>query len=275
MTTAPLPTIERRNHGTGHSYRLDGEKAPGVTTILRMLPKEALINWAATATADHAIDYWDELSEMRLSERHKRLERAHFAVRDTAAKRGTQVHRLAAQLADGIEVAVPEELEGHVDSYLDFLTRVEPDVVAVELVVGCRAPRFCGTTDLIADLPDLTVGDEVIPACRWLLELKTSRSGIFRESALQTCAYSRADAYVVFDDLPGGVVRPMSGLGIDRCGAVHVRGDGWDFRPLDASDETWAYFGHLAWLYEREELTKWWVGQAADPPPLPRTLAVS
>jgi len=238
------------------------------------MPKDALINWAATATADHAIDFWDELAALSLSERHKRLERAHFAVRDAAAKKGTQVHRLAAQLNDGLEVDVPEVLAGHVDSYLDFLARVEPDVVAVELVVGSREPRFCGTTDLIADLPDLSVGDAVIPACRWLLELKTSRSGIFRESALQTCAYSRAEAYRVFDDPLGGP-KPMSGLGIDRCGAVHVRADGWDFRPLDAGDETWAYFQRLAWLYEREEVTKWWVGEAAEPPPLPRTLAAS
>lgn len=29
-----LPILERRQRGRNHSYRLDGEKLPGVTTII-------------------------------------------------------------------------------------------------------------------------------------------------------------------------------------------------------------------------------------------------
>jgi hypothetical protein len=62
-------TIERRNHGRGHSYLVDGQKLPGVTTILNTLPKNALVEWAGKTTANYAVDYWAELAELTPSKR--------------------------------------------------------------------------------------------------------------------------------------------------------------------------------------------------------------
>ena len=73
-----MTETKRRNHGRGHSYLLDGEKVPGVTTLISNgFPKSALINWAARTVAARAVDGWDELAELPVSERLRTLEKAH------------------------------------------------------------------------------------------------------------------------------------------------------------------------------------------------------
>lgn len=243
-------TIARRNHGAGHSYTIDGEKVPGVTTILReAFPAPALMEWAGRTTAAYAVDYWDELAALPPTRRLARIDRARFEDRDNAARRGTEVHRLAERLVAGEEVDVPEELAGHVEAYVGFLDAWKVEPVLVEATVGHRAVRYCGTTDLVADM---RAGGAVE---RWLLDVKTARSGIFAESALQCCAYARAEVYLEGD----GTERPMADLGIERVGAIHVRADGWDVRETAWDDDVWTFFRHLAWLQRRLEDTKHWV----------------
>jgi len=264
-------TVKRRRYGLrGHGYAIDGEKVPGVTTVLKCLPMDALVGWAARVTAEYALDYWDELEQLRPSERLSRLMGARNQVRDAAAKRGTEVHGLAAQLAEGRAVVVPEELRGHVDAYRRWLDLVEPTVVATELVVASRTFRYCGTGDLVADLPPLEMDGELLPAARWLLELKTTATGVWPESALQATAYSRAEVYV-HPDAPDEE-QPMELLGIERCGVVWIKSDTAELRPVDTSYELWEFFQHLRWLFDRMELRQSkpvlpmaWIGTVAAP----------
>jgi hypothetical protein len=184
--------------------------------------------------------------------------------------RGTKLHTYAERLHHDQEIPgdeLTDEQAALVDSYLGFLDRTQLVVVAAELVVGSRDPLFCGTADLVADLPELWCGDEHIAATRWLLDLKTALKGVFPDSAMQTCAYSRAEVYLDAN----GNERPMSDLGIQRCGAVHVRPDGWDLYPLETGGEVWETFQRYAWLYHHasDETAKGWVGMAVDPPPAP------
>jgi len=261
-------TVVRRKYGkTGHGYQIDGSKVPGVTSVLReTLPKSGLTDWAARCAADEAIDYWDELAGLRPSERHKRLHYAYRHERDAAAKRGTEVHRLAEALNNDEDVTPPEELRGHVESYRDFLDvmGVAPLVGGTELVVANRTYLYCGTADLVADLPRIMLGYQVLAPARWLLEIKTSRNRIYPESALQGCGYVNAEVYV-HPDQPG-IEQPMSALGIERCGVVWVKSDAWELRPVDTGLDTWTYFLHLRWLYDRRDDPDTWLGSAAAAP---------
>jgi len=247
-----------------HSYFLDGVKAPGVTTILQKAAKPGLVRWAARCAADEAVNNWEQLAELPLMERREVLLGAPDRDRDAAAGRGTEVHHLAERYINGQPVTAPDELAGHFDAAVDFLQRVRPAVVATELAVASRAEHYAGTLDLIADLPELHAGLEVIPAGRWLLDFKTGRSGVWMETALQLTAYSRAEFYVRES---GGTEYPMADVGITRCGAVWLRADGWDLLPVTANDETWAYFLHLAAIDRAGEATRGWIGGAIDPPP--------
>ena len=110
-----MSEFRRRNYGRGHAYYLGDRKLEGVTTIISGgLPKPALVNWAANAAAAEAVDHWDDLALLPPSERLKRISKAPNAARDAAAVRGTQVHALADKLTRHEEVAVPDELAGHV-----------------------------------------------------------------------------------------------------------------------------------------------------------------
>lgn len=246
-------TSQRKNHGRGHSYWIDGEKVPGVTTILGTgYPKAALVNWAAETTAGYAVDHWADLAELPLSQRLKQLVRARFEVQKTAALRGTRVHEYAQQLAAGEEIDVPDEYLGHVDAYLAFARDWQPQELAVERPVFSRRRRYGGTPDLIARLADGQI---------WLLDWKTSEKGVFPDNVLQLAALRFAD--YMLDDQDAEVPLPA----IDQTGIVSVRADGYDLVPVEANEDAYRTF-----LYVRE-VARYvdddrdnWVGDALRPP---------
>lgn len=249
-------SIQRIDRGRGHSYRIDGERADGVTTLIGDgLAKPALINWAANTTAGYAVDNWAELGELTVSQRLERLKKCRYEERDAAARRGTEVHGLAEQLAAGVEVEVPDELAGHVESYVRFLDEFEPEPILIESVVASRKWRYCGTLDLVA-----RIRGEV-----WILDVKTTRSGIFPDVALQIAAYRHAEVYLddPSDDSQGE--QPMAALGITRSGAIHVRADGYDLIPLDTSEAVYKDFLHVAWVARMTKRMDAWRGDAIQP----------
>lgn len=246
-------SVQRVDRGRGHSYTIDGEKADGVTTLLRDgLAKPALLNWAANTTAAYAVDHWDELALEPPSKRLEALKKSRYADLDQAARRGTEVHALAEKLVQGIEVEVPEALAGHVESYVKFLDEWEPEPILVEAVVASRRWRYCGTLDLVARLAGAV----------WLLDVKTARSGIFSEVALQLAAYRHAEVYLDRD----GAEQSMAELGITRAGAIHVRADGYDVVPLDTSDAVFKDFCHVAWTARMTKRMSGWRGDALRAP---------
>lgn len=250
------PPIRRVNHGRGHSYvDSNGLKVPGTTHVLSNgIPKPALISWAANVTAEYAVDRWDELSEMKPSERLNRLKKARYADRDQAARRGTDVHKLAEQLVAGEEVEVPEALTGHVESYVKFLDDWQIEPVLNEVTVVSFRHGWAGTLDLIADIPSLDV--------RALIDLKTSRSGIFSEVCLQLACYRHADVYIDGD----GAERPMPK--VDECYAVHVRGDGYSLLPVQAGPDEYRLFRYAQQLAEFADVGRYLIGEELTPPRL-------
>lgn len=232
------PPVRRINAGRGHRYvDANGTRVPGVTTIIGDgLPKEALINWAAEATAAYAVDHFDELADMKPAARLKVLNKARYADRAAGAARGTAVHRLAEKLIAGKEVEIPDDIAGYVESYVKFLDEWDVEAVLVEFPVVSYRHGYAGTGDLIADLraPDGN-GRQ-----RALLDTKTSRSGVFGETALQLAGYRYADVY-----LDGGVERPVPP--VDWTGAVHIRADGYSLIPVTAGLEQ-----HRALLYVQQ-----------------------
>lgn len=252
------PPIRRRNTGRSHAYYDgDGQRVPGVTTLMdEGVPKPALVGWAANSTAEYAIDNWDRLADLPPSVRLKELQGARWAVKDKASNRGTAVHLLAERLVHGESVDVPEELLGYVQSYARFLDEWQVQPVLVEFVVVDYTNGYAATGDLIADL---TMPDEPEPV-RWLLDLKTSRSGIFGETALQLAGIRHAE-FLVGED---GDDEPMPE--VDRAGGIHVRADGYSLVPIEAGPDQ-----HRDLLYVQQVgrfvgASRELVGQPLDPP---------
>ena len=250
MSAAPTRRVDR---GRGHVYFLDGPKADGVTWILdKGVPKPALVPWAANTTADYATDHWDELAEMRPSERNAVLRRARWEATDKAARRGSEVHDFARRLAEGQELDIPEELIGHVDSYLRFANEWLEQELITEATVGNRKWRYMGTLDLIAGLADGKV---------WLLDWKTGGKGIYPEAALQLAAYANAE----FILNPDGSERPMPK--VDAAGCVWLRADGYDLIPVTADEEAFRTFLYAMQVARfTQSPTEDYIGEALAPP---------
>jgi hypothetical protein len=262
----PAEGIVRRG-SKRRSYTIDGLKVPGVTTITGYFKSGGLAEYPGKAVAKYAANNWEALSAMPWGDRLEALYAGRWAEMRAAAARGTDVHKIAARLHAGeTDVPYPEEIAGHVEACVDFLDRLDLRAVAAELVIGNREHRYCGTLDLIADLGPVPWGGETIKPARWLLDLKTAKSGIFAETALQLAGYEHAEVFLGED----GAERPMEWLEVERCAAVWIRADGWDLIPLDTGADTWTYFQYLAWLYHRKEARDEWVGVAAGPWPDPR-----
>ena len=231
----------RQNAGSGHSYRLDGKPVKGVTTLIKGgLPAPNIAYWAPRMAAQCVWQEWDFICELqRRGERAlvDYVKEAPWRDRDAAAKRGTEVHSYAEQLAAGESVIVPEELEGHVLAYRDFLTDWEPEVVALEQWCFSRRHHYGGTFDMIAWLPTSDDGELEL----WLLDIKTTRSGVFGETVLQLSGYQNAEFYL---DERDGSEHEMPV--VHRTGVIWVRADGYDLIPVHTDETTYRTFLHCA-----------------------------
>ena len=252
--------IKRVNRGKNHWYVDEdtGERIPGVTTILKNLPKDALINWAASSTAEYAVDNWDTLTELAPSARLKKLNGARWEAKDAASNRGTQVHKLAERLVKGEEVKVPDELTGYVESYVRFLDEYDVQPVLVEAVVHSATHNYCGTLDLVADMLNPDDPEQRVTA---MVDIKTSRSGIFGETALQLAAYNYADHYIDIDaraeyEIPA----------VDMFAGVHVRADGYDVVPLEVGQLQHRQFLYLMQVAEFVATSRDLVGEPVSSP---------
>lgn len=222
--------IQRKDSGRSHWYiDLDnnGERVPGVTTLTDQgMPKPALYNWNADATANYTLDRWDELAKLPPSERLTRMRKGRWEMTNRAKARGTAVHKLAERLLNGETVPVTDDDRGYVEACARFLDDLAVRKIYSEVVVYSETNRHCGQLDLMADvyLPDVPEYEHIPRGddgySRMLGDWKTSASGIFGDVALQLAPY-RWSEYLIVDD---ETVIPMPE--VDFCAGIHLRPDG-------------------------------------------------
>lgn len=257
-------SIKRIQRGRNHAYTINGHAAVGVTTALsKGLPKPALVPWGARCVAeeaapllmsnDGAVAGW--LREKNLNSYKgvvDYLKGAPNRIRDGAALRGSQVHKIAESLVFGSGPEPPQELRGHVESCIKFFDEWKVRPLLVERTIGSYQWGYAGTFDLIAE-----VGD----GRRILFDYKTGASGVWPETALQLAAYRHADAYVA----PDGTEIPMREVGVTESKAVWVRADGYDVIPLVTDGKVFKAFLHVLQVAKAVDVMAEWKGDAELP----------
>lgn len=239
----------RRNHGRGHSYTLDGSKVDGVTSTLDAMGKPALIDWAARATADYAVDHWDELAALPVSERLSTLTRSRFVKSGAAALRGTEIHALGDAVSRGLEVDAGEHV-AEVEAYARFLDRWDVEVVATETPCANTQHRYAGTADGWA-----TFGRGELAGSRVLLDIKTGK-GVYREAALQLAAYRYCDLWQ-----PDGPDSEAPLPEVDAVVVAYVLPDSVALLPVEAGPDTFRQFLYLL-------QTRRWLDATKDASPI-------
>lgn len=220
------------------------QRIPGVTSIIREgLPKETLTRYAGTATAEYAVDNWDELAALPPTERLSRINKGRYGKRNAARDRGQQIHQMASKLVAGAEVPVPAELRGYVDAAVTFMDQFDVQEFASELTVFSETHYYCGTLDLgarvlIPNLPEyewIDVDDDGRAAA--LCDYKTSQSGIWGDLAFQLAPYRWAEWALTAD----GEVIEMPHF--DFGAGVHLRADGtYSVIPVECDEDVFEDF---------------------------------
>ena len=243
MTTPKVNTIKR--DGSRLYVEPDtGEKVPGVTSILNMLPKEFLKFWAAKLVAQEAVEDLGTLVSLTMRDPDAaidHLKRAPDRFTRKAADVGTAAHDLFERLAKGESVGrVHPDLEPYVRHFNEYLDVVQPEYHFMEETVWSDTHKYAGSFDAFA-----TIQGE-----RLWLDNKTTRSGIHEEVALQLSAYGNADHII------GAAGNRLPMPKADGAAVLRIRPEGWQLVPVRYDQEVFEVFLHLREVYRYEKEMK-------------------
>lgn len=165
-----------------HLYTWGGQPVPGVTTILRVIDKPALMPWAIGITRD----YWLEqvnAGRTDYAKIHKESWSASKKITKTAANIGTNIHAYAEAFfkKQALPTLETDQAKLGAEAFHKWLDAHKVEVVASERRIYSKEYHYAGTCDFVAKIDGVMgVGD-----------IKTS-SGIYPEMRLQTAAYQNA-----------------------------------------------------------------------------------
>lgn len=252
MITKPL--VRRINTTSGHYYIDSNDNlCPGVTTILKSLPKLALDTWKLRKAVDLALKgekSWKGIPDgvnpttwlIDAGERE--------ALK--AAKIGTGAHDFAEKYLLGKYPRLEDYNTAeryHIECFLQFVRDFEPKPILVEKVVTyidpkTNRPLFCGTIDLVAEL-----NDDVT----WLIDWKASSGQARSSHALQAAFYAHSTHWL---DTETGELHPM--VKCDRAAVILLNGgsNGRCYRAyeMDISDVVYSVCKSLLRIHNFSKL---------------------
>jgi len=177
-----------------HTYRLDGEELPGVTSVTGVIDKSGpLMWWAVNEARDYIkreMEPGETVDEKRIDQVAESARMAHRHSSQTAANIGTRAHTWMEKYIkqvhfdNGPEPDFPEseEVQESVVSFLDWEENHEVEYMESEVTVYSEEHRYAGTFDLKAWVDGKVLIDD----------FKTSKS-VYDNHWLQLSAYYLAD----------------------------------------------------------------------------------
>lgn len=250
------------------------ETVPSVTSITDAVPKPWLQYWGQKIVAQCAIDNIDGLPQLLKVNGRKGVEdflkNAPRRSTADAAQMGSTAHALFEQLAVEGECTIEEEdeekagyLEGYADQFIDFMETVDPVFLHTEETVWSETHGYAGSFDAVVELHDLP--SEILEQLGLsprrkkpvtaMLDYKTSKSGVYPETALQVSGYMNADFIMHGDGKKSKI--PKCDIGL----VLNVRPDYWRLFPLAASPEIFDVFLALMQVKQWEKIKKGALGK--------------
>jgi hypothetical protein len=208
------PLVRRVETPTGHFYCDDKDnQIPGVTTILKSLPKGALEKWTLRKAVSLALEgegAWKEYDCDSHGNFVDWLICAGEREANKAAYIGTNAHNFAEAHMLGLDPdieALGKQERKHAECYLNFVEDYQPEPILVEKVLTyidskTNQPLYCGTMDLIAKLTwndardSKRLPNDWVDGEAWMCDYKASSSAPRPSHALQTAAYRYATHWI-------------------------------------------------------------------------------
>lgn len=223
---------------SGRTYTWGNESFVSVTTLLGALSKPALVNWAAKEVAEYAIEHLPEITALAAADKPgaiRALKGSPWQKRDEAADLGTYVHnQIEAHILGQTPPPPPGLVAQRVAHFTQWLDDYRPEFEASEATVYNRNCRYAGTLDMIA----------VVGGQRYIIDVKTTKSGVYPEHALQLAAYAHAE----FIGAPDGSEVPMPS--IDAGAVLWINPRGYEFTRVRIDTDVFSYFLSIAGAWE-------------------------
>lgn len=246
MTT---PKIATTYQGSSRYYvhPSRGDRVPGVTSVLNMLPKPFLKAWAAKLVATDAVAAIDPkdptpdwLTPMVLGQGSAAtidyLKKAPDRNTREAANIGTAAHGVFESLVlTGKVGAISPELEIYARQYEDLLNHLDVTALRTEDTVWSETHGYAGSFDLLAE----------VAGTRAWVDNKTTRSGVHAEVALQLAAYRAAD-YLLDGETGEELKHPKADHGL----VFHIRPEGWKVLEVPIGDDVFEFFLALRRVFD-------------------------
>ena len=241
MTTPKVQTLQR----SGSRFYIEpttGEKQPGVTSILNMLPKPFLTFWSAKMVAEAAYDNLGAVVNLAINnERQAAVDMLKAAPRRFTSGRatiGTDAHSVFEAMIKNEKPRITPDTEGHAKQFGAWLDEFQPTLLMAEETVWSDTYGYAGSFDAICE-----VGGETV-----IIDYKTSKSA-YESVALQLAAYRFADHIVRADGNKVPIPKITAGA------VLHIREDMHDFYPFKCDEEVFKTFVALReFVYEWEQV---------------------
>jgi hypothetical protein len=242
--TATIPTagVHRTPR---HLYYFNGRGPwPGVTTVIDVLDRPALVTWKRRQVALAAVESAERLVEDRARGDADAAVAYLLRRRDEGTNgrdRGTRIHETLESLMRRQQPTIHPDDAGAIEGVRTWLNENRVVPLEVEAYLIHETLGYGGTCDLIARL-----GDEI-----YLLDWKTSgsvadrRGKLYREHRLQLAAYVWAEFIARPGDPSRHPIPPIT-----KAGIVHVTDHGTRLYPVDLTEEDWIAFRACLRLYQ-------------------------
>lgn len=249
--------INRVRH---YIHPITGETAPGVTSVLDALDKPALDYWKVETAAQYAVDNRHLLVQMDEAAAKQMVMGASNRSSTTAAEKGTDVHAILEDLANGVSVLRTPQNGWVIDAWEALNREFKLEVLEVEPTFwhpgvltgedGKPMLGYAGSADIIA------LVDGILAVLDW----KTVQSGIWGDVSLQLCAYGmapyiiRPDGTVLDFRAEYGEVQETYAVWLrpEDTGPKYVGKAGWSLIPMQYDETTWLTFkaARIAWEWQ-------------------------
>lgn len=187
----------------GHRYYLDGKSLTGVTTIIGILDKPALVQWSANM----AVDYIAKEIKSRDCDMQKMVDfilpearKAWAKKRDKAGDIGTEVHQMIEYYANSqikgeknVIVSTNAKVQKMFDKFVEWAEENQVKFLLSEQKIYSEKHWFAGTVDLIIE----------IKGRKYIADIKTARD-IYNTNYIQMAGY-----HIALEEL--GKIKDLAG----------------------------------------------------------------
>ena len=233
----------------GHKYLIGGQERPGVTSVLAILNKPGIPQWAANQVVEFIKNDSKPFPEHEGQKAWivtefdlKRSRTAFLRRRDGSADIGKQVHKwieghidrkLKGQKSEPKLSELPEELRPSIESFLKWEKKYQPKYIFSERIVYSEKHGYCGTCDVGIIIKEKNKETRII------LDFKTGKPE--RQYDVKTKRYTgRKRAYTtVFmqDAMYDMAIEEEDGIRADKYGALYLSTNGELLFALTAQTE--------------------------------------